>query len=145
MCSKVKLFFLSLLSFFLNIFICYGNFDKLRFLENVDEKIIELLAKPKTRNAEYILDQIDLFNHCLNKVIEMMKLKTPDFAPTAKYYIEVGGPSCIQQPIDEEYLQAGFGWSDEKLHEFKTLFTETALKTFHFLLQEQEVPHLQNM
>ncbi|KAG8242382.1 hypothetical protein J6590_066883 [Homalodisca vitripennis] len=109
----------------LSVHMCCGSIDKLRFLETVDDRIIELLAKPKKRNAEFILDQIDLYNHCLFNIIEIMRLRTPDFLETCRSFIDTRGPACIQQPIDEQYLKQGFDWNDEKLYEFQLLFTQT--------------------
>lgn len=116
---------ISLIAASLSVYKCFASVDKLRFLETVDERIIELLAKPMKRNSEYILDQIDLYNHCLYNIIEIMRLKTPDFLETVRSFIDTRGPACIQQPIDEEYLKLNFGWSDEKLYEFKLIFTQT--------------------
>lgn len=123
----MKSFYIWVSFFLVCLIVCrtIGSVDKLRFLETVDDRIIELLAKPLKRNSEYILDQIDLYNHCLYNIIEIMRLKTPDFLETVRSFMDTRGPACIQQPIDEDYLKQGIGWSDEKLYEFKLLFTQT--------------------
>lgn len=102
-------------------------FDKTKFLNNLDDNVVEYMVNPSKETSERILDELDLYNQSLNSIIDLIKIRDPGVIPTCREILDRRGPRTLHEEVDEAYLQKGFGWSDAKLTEFRNIIGDTRL------------------
>uniref|UniRef100_A0A1B6E6C3 Prolyl 4-hydroxylase alpha-subunit N-terminal domain-containing protein n=1 Tax=Clastoptera arizonana TaxID=38151 RepID=A0A1B6E6C3_9HEMI len=103
------------------------EFDKATFLNRLDDNIVEYMVNPSKELADRILDELDLYNQSLNSIIELINLRDPGVLETCREILDRRGPRTLHEEVDESYLQKGFGWTDEKLTEFRNIIGDTKL------------------